>query len=219
MNAKKSSIIMGSALAGTLAMVSCSGPPEENLRVVPLTMPMASYNPNTRVVVAGVDYTEVHDEWMNPDIMKKAKSGNTRVVISRSAQRGQLMVGDEVAMDFPVCLGTSTHKTPLGHFNITEKKVHHVSNLYDASMPYFMRLTDGGIGMHGTRLPNATVPRLHPHDAVLLRAAFQDRQGRNAREDCAVTGKNGRNRQWHLLFVDDEEAMDSPVRTCGRNWE
>ena len=43
---------------------------------------------------------------------------------------------------------TSTHKTPLGHFNITEKKVHHVSNLYDASMPYFMRLTDGGIGMH-----------------------------------------------------------------------
>ena len=118
------------------------------MRVVPLTMPMASYNPNTRVVVAGVDYTEVHDEWMNPDIMKKAKSGNTRVVISRSAQRGQLMVGDEVAMDFPVCLGTSTHKTPLGHFNITEKKVHHVSNLYDASMPYFMRLTDGGIGMH-----------------------------------------------------------------------
>ena len=148
MNAKKSSVIIGSALAGMLAMVSCSGPPEENLRVVPLTMPMASYNPNTRVVVAGVDYTEVHDEWMNPDIMKKARSGNTRVVISRSAQRGQLMVGDEVAMDFPVCVGTSTHKTPLGHFNITEKKGHHVSNLYDASMPYFMRLTDGGIGMH-----------------------------------------------------------------------
>ena len=118
MNAKKSSVIIGSALAGMLAMVSCSGPPEENLRVVPLTMPMASYNPNTRVVVAGVDYTEVHDEWMNPDIMKKARSGNTRVVISRSAQRGQLMVGDEVAMDFPVCVGTSTHTVSYTHLTL-----------------------------------------------------------------------------------------------------
>lgn len=122
MNAKKSSIIMGSALAGTLAMVSCSGPPEENLRVVPLTMPMASYNPNTRVVVAGVDYTEVHDEWMNPDIMKKAKSGNTRVVISRSAQRGQLMVGDEVAMDFPVCLGLLHTRRLWGILTLRRKK-------------------------------------------------------------------------------------------------
>ncbi len=102
MNAKKTlSIIAG---AGALALAACSGPQEENLRMVPLTvpttMPMTSYGPNTRVVVAGVDYTEVHDEWMNQDIMKKATPGNTRVVISRGSQRGQLMVGDEVAMDF-----------------------------------------------------------------------------------------------------------------------
>ena len=109
---------------------------------------MTSYGPHARVVVAGIDYTEVHDEWMNPDIMKKATPGNTRVVISRGRQRGQLMVGDEVAMDFPVCVGKASHRTPVGHFRITEKAVHHVSNLYDASMPYFMRLTDSGIGMH-----------------------------------------------------------------------
>lgn len=132
------------------------------------------------------------------------------------------MVGDEVAMDFPVCLGTSTHKTPLGHFNITEKKVHHVSNLYDASMPYFM-LPDGWRNWNacGTRLPNATVPRLHPHDAVLLRAAFQDRQGRNAREDCAVTGKNAvigsgicfllmMRKQWILPLEHADELNDLP---------
>lgn len=148
MNAKKILSIM----AGVLALASCAGPQEENLRMVPLTgsttVPMTSYGPRTAVVVAGVDYTEVHDEWMNPDIMKKATSSNARVVISRGTQRGQLMVGDEVAMDFPVCLGKSSHRTPVGNFHITEKAVHHVSNLYDASMPYFMRLTDGGIGMH-----------------------------------------------------------------------
>ena len=52
------------------------------------------------------------------------------------------MVGNDVAMDFPVCLGTTSHRTPVGEFRITEKKVHHVSNLYGASMPYFMRLTN-----------------------------------------------------------------------------
>ena len=35
----------------------------------------------------------------------------------------------------------------LGVVGITNKH-YHVSNLYDASMPYFMRLTDSGIGMH-----------------------------------------------------------------------
>lgn len=94
-----------SIIAGALALAACSGPQEENLRIVPLTVPatvpMTSYGPHARVVVAGIDYTEVHDEWMNPDIMKKATPGNTRVVISRGRQRGQLMVGDEVAMDFP----------------------------------------------------------------------------------------------------------------------
>ena len=103
MNAKNIlSIIAG---AGALALAACSGPQEENLRMVPLTVPatvpMTSYGPHARVVVAGIDYTEVHDEWMNPDIMKKATPGNTRVVISRGRQRGQLMVGDEVGMDFP----------------------------------------------------------------------------------------------------------------------
>lgn len=149
MNVNEPSLIIGAAVAAVLlALASCSGPREENLRVVSLTLPVTSYGPNTQAVVPGVDYTEVHDEWMDPDIMKSATSRNTRVVISRGSQRGQLMVGDQVAMDFPVCMGRASHKTPLGHFRITEKAVHHVSNLYDASMPYFMRLTDGGIGMH-----------------------------------------------------------------------
>lgn len=141
-------VIVGVTVIGTA--ISCSVPQEEDLHMVylPVAMPMSSYRTNTKVIVAGVDYTEVHDEWMNQPLMKKASFSNTRVVIRRGIQRGQLMVGNDVAMDFPVCLGTTSHRTPVGEFRITEKKVHHVSNLYGASMPYFMRLTDGGIGLH-----------------------------------------------------------------------
>ena len=162
-----------SIIAGALALAACSGPQEENLRMVPLTVPatvpMTSYGPHARVVVAGIDYTEVHDEWMNPDIMKKATPGNTRVVISRGRQRGQLMVGDEVAMDFPVCVGKASHRTPVGHFRITEKAVHHVSNLFHAA--------DGQRNWDARRpcFPDAAVPWVHPHDPLFLRAAFQNR--------------------------------------------
>ena len=44
-----------------------------------------------------------------------------------------------------VLLGTEEKPTPLGVFPITQKERHHVSNLYDAEMPYMQRLTDDGI--------------------------------------------------------------------------
>jgi lipoprotein-anchoring transpeptidase ErfK/SrfK len=49
-----------------------------------------------------------------------------------------------------VLLGTEEKPTPLGVFPITQKREHHVSNLYDAEMPYMQRLTDDGITLHAT---------------------------------------------------------------------
>lgn len=49
-----------------------------------------------------------------------------------------------------VLLGTEEKPTPTGVFPITQKKRHHVSNLYDAPMPYMQRLTDDGITLHAT---------------------------------------------------------------------
>ena len=49
-----------------------------------------------------------------------------------------------------VLLGTEETPTPLGVFPITQKKRHHVSNLYDAEMPYMQRLTNDGITLHGS---------------------------------------------------------------------
>lgn len=49
-----------------------------------------------------------------------------------------------------VLLGTQDKPTPVGIFPITEKRRHHVSNLYDAPMPYMQRLTNDGISLHAT---------------------------------------------------------------------
>jgi lipoprotein-anchoring transpeptidase ErfK/SrfK len=37
-------------------------------------------------------------------------------------------------------------------FPITQKDRNHVSNLYDAPMPYMMRLTNDGITLHGSKV-------------------------------------------------------------------
>jgi len=51
-----------------------------------------------------------------------------------------------------VLLGTEDKPTPLGVFPITQKRRHHVSNLYDAEMPYMQRLTNDGITLHGSNV-------------------------------------------------------------------
>jgi lipoprotein-anchoring transpeptidase ErfK/SrfK len=49
-----------------------------------------------------------------------------------------------------VLLGSEEKPTPTGEFPITQKKRHHVSNIYDAEMPYMQRLTNDGITLHAT---------------------------------------------------------------------
>ena len=90
-------------------------------------------------------YPLTYKVWKSPALMKAV--GPRRVLIDLQIQRGFLYVNDQVAMDFPICSGKEDG-TPRGSYTVLEKQVHHVSNLYDVSMPYFMRLTYDGIGMH-----------------------------------------------------------------------
>ena len=48
-----------------------------------------------------------------------------------------------------IVYGHDTKPTPTGEFKILQKKKDHVSNLYDAEMPYMLRLTMDGIAIHG----------------------------------------------------------------------
>lgn len=49
-----------------------------------------------------------------------------------------------------ILYGTPEKPTPLGAFPITQKDADHVSNLYDAPMPYMLRLTGDGVAIHGS---------------------------------------------------------------------
>ncbi len=48
--------------------------------------------------------------------------------------------------------GYGTKPTPTGVFPITEKDAKHVSNIYDAPMPWMLRLTSDGITIHGSKV-------------------------------------------------------------------
>jgi hypothetical protein len=49
-----------------------------------------------------------------------------------------------------ILYGATDKPSPQGAFPITEKDADHVSNLYDAPMPYAQRLTSDGVFIHGS---------------------------------------------------------------------
>ncbi len=57
--------------------------------------------------------------------------------------------GHEIATA-PLLHGAQEKPTPTGKFAILEKREDHMSNLYDAPMPYMLRLTNDGVAIHGS---------------------------------------------------------------------
>jgi lipoprotein-anchoring transpeptidase ErfK/SrfK len=120
--------------------------------------------------------------YRHTDLLAKATAENSMVEISLKEQRGLLLVDGAIAMDFPVATGKASHPTPKGAYKIIEKKQDHKSSLYGrivsgegqtvvsdadtrahsvpeggrfvgAPMPYWMRLTTTGVGMHVGYVP------------------------------------------------------------------
>lgn len=120
--------------------------------------------------------------YRHTDLLSRATKENSAVEISLKDQRGLLLVDGAIAMDFPVATGKASHPTPEGSYKIIEKKKDHKSNLYGrilsgegqtvvsdadtrshavpeggrfvgAPMPYWMRLTTTGVGMHVGYVP------------------------------------------------------------------
>ncbi len=48
--------------------------------------------------------------------------------------------------------GYGDKPTPLGVFPITQKDARHVSSIYDAPMPWMLRLTNDGVSIHGSKV-------------------------------------------------------------------
>jgi len=92
------------------------------------------------------DYPHTFNVWKDESLLPS--EGTKKVVIRLGQQRGLFLVNGKIAMDFPVCTGRKGYATPTGTYRVLEKDANHHSNLYDCPMPYFMRLTYCGIGLH-----------------------------------------------------------------------
>lgn len=117
-------------------------------------------------------------------------TGETRVVIDLPNQRTYVTIGGQQAGWSYVATGKEGHATPAGNYTIIEKVVDKRSNLYGitvdaegnvvngdadarkhkpppggefkfAPMPYWMRLTNYGIGMHAGHIPQPGEPASH----------------------------------------------------------
>src|SRR5947207_15140662 len=118
----------------------------------------------------------------NNAVLQRVTPENAHVIVSLTKQRAYLMIGDEIAIDSPICSGKRGHTSPNGDFSVLEKDQHHHSSIYGnykdsggrtvrggissqidsapsgthfvgASMKWFMRLTGEGVGMHVGILP------------------------------------------------------------------
>lgn len=134
------------------------------------------------------------DTYRNEKLLAAANPENVSIQIGLGDQRGLLLVKGAIAMDFPVATGRKSHPTPAGDFKIRAKKKDYASNLYGkiydmhglivvqdadirtdaipedgwfegALMPYWMRLTDTGVGMHVGYVPG----RPASHGCIRLR--------------------------------------------------
>lgn len=122
-------------------------------------------------------YPKTSSVWKSNELLSSTNPENSSIKISLDKQRGFLMKGDEVVMDYPICSGIASRPTPTGTFYILEKIVDKKSNKYGtivdaegdtvtsnaevgldtipeggrfvgAPMRYWMRLTNDGVGHH-----------------------------------------------------------------------
>ena len=70
-------------------------------------------------------------------------------MVDLTAQKAYLIIDDHVAVETRVCTGRKGKRTPTGTFNIKEKvRKGKISTIYKVPLPYWMRLTWRGIGIH-----------------------------------------------------------------------
>lgn len=118
-----------------------------------------------------------HYLYKNEKVLEAMTSADAKLKIDLSEQRVKLYSGDELALESQISTGTEGHRTPTGKFEILEKKVDKKSNRYGkwvnedtgatlvsngdsykrpsenakfrgTAMPYWMRVTWRGVGMH-----------------------------------------------------------------------
>lgn len=79
--------------------------------------------------------------------------GRMAIVVDLYAERMYVYRGGVEIARSSIVQGWGRHATPTGTFSILQKNADHYSNLYDnAPMPYMLRLTWGGVAIHGSEV-------------------------------------------------------------------
>lgn len=142
------------------------------------------------------DYPKTMEVYRNDDLLSQSTKENAKIVVDLSEQRTRLLVNQLVAIDAPCCTGKAGKRTPTGTFPVKEKIKDKRSNIFGSlyrngrkvyggdrrkyggsydryvgsSLPYWMRLTDDGIGLHASkyvhRYPKSNGCIRMPHAAV-----------------------------------------------------
>lgn len=73
---------------------------------------------------------------------------DTLVTVNLTNQRAWVTKEGRIINSTSVSTGREGYRTPAGRYVITDKHTSHVSTLYHVSMPWFMRLNCGAIGLH-----------------------------------------------------------------------
>ena len=120
------------SLAGfALFLASCAQNPNDPKLVKTHPEYKNPHQPGTyEFFVAETSYPKTHDSWTNQELLTNTKASNSWLNINLETQRGKIMNGDQVVIDYPICSGRSTHPTPEGTYKILEKIVDKSSNKY-----------------------------------------------------------------------------------------
>ena len=95
-------------------------------------------------------------------------AGPLAIIVSIDKQRATLYADGHPVASTAVSTGMPGHPTPMGVFTVIQKDLHHVSNLYNASMPYMQRITWSGSALHEGPLPGYAAS----HGCVRLTTSF-----------------------------------------------
>jgi hypothetical protein len=162
----------------TLLLASCASRNPSDTTAGSPTKFVNPYPPGTyEHFKADPSYPKTYNVWKNNELLSLTNPDNSRIVLLLATQRGLLLNGDEVVMDYPICSGRQSHPTPTGQYQVLEKVVDKSSNkygrIYDAEgtlvngdadstkdpipeggkfvgapMRYWLRLTWDGVGHH-----------------------------------------------------------------------
>jgi lipoprotein-anchoring transpeptidase ErfK/SrfK len=144
-------------IEGLPARSDAAAPPVERIALAPAKPAPPPVDPRFVVKrILKIDEPIQYGQWHWDETGAPAKGATVVAVDLKANVLSVFRDGYEIGAT-AVLTGFGGKPTPTGVFPITQKDRDHVSNLYEAPMPWMLRLTDDGITIHGTKVENGYV--------------------------------------------------------------